>query len=145
MATNEDERCEMREIEFKVYNEDNKFIGREFLLGDGRWAFSLESENIDRIGTLTPELNEKLFRVQCTGLKDKNGVKIFEGDVLKQCNGSINGTKWMDKNYEVKCLPKGFNLPFFMWKDDGENNMDSTHWCEVIGNKFENPELLSVE
>jgi uncharacterized phage protein (TIGR01671 family) len=83
--------------------------------------------------------------MQLTGLPDKNGKEIYEGDILSVCNGSINCTPWMDEPYEVKYVPnKGFAMCMFCWNEKGESEMDSTHWCEVIGNIHENPELLKA-
>jgi uncharacterized phage protein (TIGR01671 family) len=80
---------------------------------------------------------------QFTGLHDKSGKEIYEGDILNVCNGSINGRLWMQKPYSVKyILNKGFDICMFCWDKDGNNIMDSTHWCEVIGNIYEHPELL---
>ena len=82
---------------------------------------------------------------QYTSLKDKNDKKIYEGDILDVCCGSITGIKWIDKPYAVKYIANlGFNTPRFCWTKDGENDMDSTHWCIIIGNIFENPELLEA-
>jgi uncharacterized phage protein (TIGR01671 family) len=75
---------------------------------------------------------------QFTGLRDKNGKEIYEGDIVKICNGSINGRPWMDKNKVIAYKEGFFNLPLYCI---GEEE-DSTHWCEVIGNIHENPELL---
>lgn len=81
--------------------------------------------------------------MESTNLKDKHGNEIWEGDILNVCNGSINGTFWMDKPYEVKKkLKGGFDMCMFCWDKEGNNIMDSTHWCEVIGNVYANPELL---
>ena len=81
--------------------------------------------------------------MQYTGLKDKNGTEIYEKDVLNVCNGSINLIPWMDKLYEVKYqLNKGWNICMFCWDKTGKSVMDSTHWCEVVGNIYKNPELL---
>ena len=77
---------------------------------------------------------------QYTGLKDKNGKKIFEGDLFIFCNGSVNGVEWinLDDNrkpikYIVKFENGRFNLP--KWFMEGET--DSTHWVEIIGNIWE--------
>lgn len=75
---------------------------------------------------------------QYTGLKDKDAVKIFEGDILSGVNGSINLEDWeweSEVNYDENGL---HNVPT-TW--GGENNWDSTHWFKVIGNVHDNPEL----
>lgn len=80
---------------------------------------------------------------QFTGLLDKNGKEIYEGDILSVCNGSINRVPWMDKPYSVEYkINKGFIMPMFLWNEYGDDCSNTTHWCEVIGNKFDNPELL---
>lgn len=68
---------------------------------------------------------------QYTGLKDKNGKEIFEGDVVRQFD---------DEEYFVVKFEYGGFLPFTA-------NMLTfdTDYCEVIGNIHENPELLGGE
>ena len=80
---------------------------------------------------------------QFTGLKDKNGKEIYEGDILNVCNGSINFENWMHKPYEVKYKRGAYDICLFCWDENGNSTMDSTHWCEVIGNVFEHPECLT--
>lgn len=82
-------------------------------------------------------LNEIVVE-QCTGLKDKNGKLVFEGDVLQRMVQPYNQMGYKE-NYEVKelgyYLPQGETYGIFcvnLWGTD----------CEVIGNIHENPELL---
>lgn len=83
--------------------------------------------------------------VQCTGLKDKNGKLIFEGDLLK-----ANRTYFTSIG-EIKFgLDRNENLGFFLdWHDKFECIRQDLQywlpWVEVIGNIYENPELLEVE
>lgn len=74
--------------------------------------------------------------MQFTGLLDKNGKKIYEGDILRVCN---------KRNLIVEFLGGKFG-----YKDknvDGSNmfwsliSLDDIHH-EIIGNIYENPELL---
>lgn len=74
---------------------------------------------------------------QYTGLTDKNGKKIFEGDILKYTN---------DDN-ETHYLTVAFEEGAFLINDNGVTEYDliSTFDClgiEVAGNIHENPELL---
>lgn len=77
---------------------------------------------------------DDVIPMQCTGLKDKNGKLIYEGDIIKRTylNPSI---EYHAVYYE--CFYSSFKL------DNGEC-LDKTfaEYYEVIGNIYENPELL---
>ena len=80
---------------------------------------------------------------QFTGLTDKNGKKIFEGDIVV-CRQEISGN-WIDYCVEIGFVEmkhgafglhrkQGYYRPFKDWLEDYE--------YEVIGNIHDNPELL---
>ena len=68
-----------------------------------------------------------------TGLKDRLGVEIYEGDIVRDCEVKWNGVvKW-----------EQYGLGSWRIKNDvTEDMMFDAHCLEVIGNIHENPELL---
>ena len=70
---------------------------------------------------------------QCTGLKDKNGKLIYEGDWLKTKDGYYCYVVWFEGFWWVKSLPSEA-MDFEHSEFYGE--------CEVIGNIHENADLL---
>lgn len=129
-----------REIKFRVWD-GNKMLPLVGLI------LNPQLEIVKCLGLHTDEKAIEMqnpILMQYTGLKDKNGVEIYEGDIVEICNGSINGTKWPEPNREVKyILNSGFNLHSFMWDKEGKNHMDSTHYAEVKGNVYQHSELLT--
>lgn len=80
--------------------------------------------------------------MQSTGLKDKNGKEIFEGDVVRQVrtqptteNETITGVVTMLEGAWL-IMNDCEQLASFLWSETDEN--------EIIGNVYENPELLEV-
>lgn len=123
-----------REIEFRAWLKDQKQMVEVN-------SIMLKSEivGIEKIdGVYTAKFLEDIELMQYTGLKDKNSVKIFEGDIVKHVKGNT---------YKVEFYNGGFKLLRFnvyegkpvAYHDFEVRRMDE---MEVIGNIYENPELL---
>lgn len=79
--------------------------------------------------------------MQSTGLKDKNGVEVFQGDVVVHEEGeySYKGVVLKDKYY---FYIEGVNINDSFSFDDISNTLIGEADLEVTGNVYENPELL---
>ncbi len=85
--------------------------------------------------------------MQFTGLKDKNGKEIFEEDIVKYKN-SIWTVRFVSGGFDIFADAKNLSVAIGeKSKTDNEMIADELNvwWtrCEVIGNEFENPELLN--
>lgn len=76
---------------------------------------------------------------QCTGLKDKNGNLIWENDIVNtQCGKAI--VVWGKAEWRIKWIKDTiWRKDLYFWTNDDD-------WkCEVIGNIFDNKELVESE
>lgn len=133
----------MREILFRGKTKQGEWVygnycGAEYLEGDGIEHLIIE---IPRNGCSVHIIPSTIG--QYTGLADKNGKKIFEGDIVI-CSQEINGNfidTHIEKGYvEIKHgafglhRKQGYYRPFKDWLEDYE--------YEVIGNIHDNPDML---
>lgn len=130
----------MREIKFRIYFEDEEpFMANPISIEDLLHEDWIEFENEDNTVSLPLkdfrffyEKNKNYKIMQYIGRKDKNGKEIYEGDIVK---GTFYGFPMVEYDYIFQIYwdekEKGFMANYFEPSE-----------CEVIGNIYENPELL---
>lgn len=145
----------MRDILFRAKRKDNgKWIEGGYTEHDGKsfiviWTrYSPDTRDWDTVEYYenNPHYTSCLIEVipetvcQYTGLTDKNGRKIFEGDILEVCTFGFNPERFVTEVIYEKCafrLKNGRNM-FYC----GQSNFAKMDDAKVIGNIFDNPELI---
>lgn len=87
------------------------------------------------------EFDKQCVLMQCTGLKDKNGKLIYEGDVVKF--SSLYGHAIFEIKWNEEFATFGYEDKETDFSEFGKLYNDAAY-IEVIGNIYENPELLEV-
>ena len=118
----------MKETRFRAWDK----INREMIL----WNRLLNGYNLRNV-FMRPEMCG-LILMQYTGLKDKNGVEIFEGDIIEfvPLKTSINNrvVKFEKGVFKAELIRSGSSVALFAFQESE---------IKVIGNIYENSDLLN--
>lgn len=109
----------------------------------------MRTESSRDINTMRYESNETIFQwdadgvtmeiMQFIGLLDKNGKEIYEGDIVLVDGDKKTLVSWSDK-FASFCI-KNDTWMFLHWFGESVDPAE----CEIIGNIYENPELLECK
>ena len=130
---------------FRVWDSVEKKFVEHFFITDNGLICNMEKPTSDYNFPIPIEKSE-LILMQSTGLKDKNGKEIFEGDIVRTTRflgraDEIGGFYEYEKDYVgvVEVLEGSWvidtgSVAVRLWSEIDES--------EVLGNVYENPELL---
>ncbi len=135
-----------REIKFRLWSKiGKKFIETDnpdldFVINNNGYLYSIE--NFYGEIYILPQMDIEVL--QFTGLQDRNGKEIYEGDILKY-NFPYDGRLKHISPVTYLETQASFGLKDIYGNEIPLYRITANNYFEVVGNIYENPELLEVE
>ena len=118
----------MRDIKFRIWETLNKKMTPWDKLQNAQISILNRPESI---------VKDEFVVMQYTGLTDKNGKEIYEGDILKdEINGEIHKIVWDESEARFEAVIIGGVF------SDMKRHIPDVKIMEIKGNIYENPELI---
>lgn len=138
-----------REIKFRAWDGERMWYLSNMFVGVGQIGFS-DEHYVD----LNDMDQEQATLMQYTGLKDKNGVEIYECDIITRNSGGLMGDGEPMYTGKIEFRRQSFMVAYSSVKVQGtdfvkvvehEGHLVNSSELEVIGNIYENLELLETQ
>lgn len=120
----------MREILFRAKRlADQKWIYGDFIMMLSDYPRIISNEDVKMYSVVSETVGQYI------GLLDKNGTKIFEGDIVRDAETSDVGKIFFDT----------YTAMFVIGFETTIADFNASYSLEVIGNIYDNPELIRNE
>lgn len=128
---------EKKELKFRVWNgsemEHDIMVGKFGIFYVNPSNNGIDENDTASLSSFNTKYPDDIPVMQFSGLTDKNGVEIFEGDILEFEDEQKSVVKWLQGGLTCEADFGDYDLTTVGWA------IDLLGCCEVVGNIYQNP------